>query len=280
MARSRPIAKGGFAGWLVLPVLLIAVSGLGQTAPPSAEEIVRRSAEATRADWAKAPQYDFCETDRNKAGTKTFEVMMIAGSPYNRLVATNGSALSKEAEESEKQKYEAAVKHRQEESAQERQRRVAQYEKERKRDQGLLEQMTDAMDYKLAGTETVRGYKTYVLTASPKPGYQPKNAEDKVLTGMRGRLWVEQTSFRWAKVEAEVMHPVMIAGFLARVEPGTRFELEESPIDDKEMWLASHFTMQFHAKVVVVFEKSGQTDETYSHYKPNGSLTPEACQQP
>jgi hypothetical protein len=279
IACCRPVAKGGFASWLVLPVLLMAVSGSGQTAPPSAEEIVRRSAEATHADWEKLPQYDFCETDRNKDGSKTFEVMMIAGSPFNRLVAVNGSVLSKEAEQAEEQRFEAAVKHRQQESAQERQQRVAQYEKERKRDRGLLEQMTDAMDYKLAGTETVGTHATYVLDASPKPGYQAKNAEGQVLTGMRGRLWIDQASFRWVKVEAEVVRPVMIAGFLARVEPGTRFALEESPID-KEIWSGSHFTMQFHAKVVFVVNKSGQTDETYFHYKAKGSLTPEACQQP
>jgi hypothetical protein len=62
------------------------------------------------------------------------------------------------------------------------------------------------MNFTLAGTQSVGAYQTYVLEANPRPGYRPNSAAAKVLTGMRGSLWIDQTSFRWVRVEAEVIH--------------------------------------------------------------------------
>ena len=136
------------------------------------------------------------------------------------------------------------------------------------------------MQFTLHGTETVDGHETYVLDALPKAGFSPKTREAAVLMGMRGRLWIDQQSFRWVKVEAEVIHPVMIGGFAARVERGTRFEMEEMPVGATGTWLPSHYAMQAHARILLLFPKSEQHDETYFHYKPAGLLSPESCKQP
>jgi hypothetical protein len=71
----------------------------------------------------------------------------------------------------------------------------------------------------------------------------------------------------------------MIEGFLARVEKGSQFKLEESPVG-QQIWLASHFSMQFRMMIALFFTKSSRTDETYFQYRPIGSLSPEHCQQP
>jgi hypothetical protein len=67
------------------------------------------------------------------------------------------------------------------------------------------------------------------------------------------------------KVEAEVMHPVSIKGFLADVEPGTYFELEKIPVAPG-IWLAKHFSMRSHAKVLMLIPKNGEEDDTYFNY--------------
>jgi len=72
---------------------------------------------------------------------------------------------------------------------------------------------------------------------------------------------------------------MMIQGFLARVEKGSHFELEESPVEH-DMWFASHFSVQFRMMIALLFAKSERTDETYFRYRPSGSLSPEACLQP
>jgi hypothetical protein len=247
----------------VLATLFLAVSAFAQ---PDVATIIQRSVEANNKDWEAAPQYDHFERDRQPdGGTRTYEVMMILGSDYQRLVAVNGKPLSPEEQASEQQKLEHVIAQRHDESAEQKAQRIARYEKDRKRDHLMMEQLTVAFDFKLLGKQKLGPYDVYVLQATPRPGYQPPNTETKVLTGMQGKLWIDKETYQWVKVEAEVVHPVSIVGFLAEVEPGTRFELEKMPVED-DIWLPSHFSMKARAKVLFFFSHKTQDDETYFDY--------------
>ena len=263
---------------------MLAASATPQTPSPqlpSVQEIVQRSAQATHLDWETAPDFDFCEMDRLHGGTKTYQVTMISGSPYYRLVASDDVQLSKEEDQIQNQKFAAAVQQRQQETPDQHQHRVAQYEKDRRRDQLILDEFAQAMSFTLTGTKLIDGYEAYLLSAVPKPGYVPRSIETRVLRAARGTMWIDEKSFRWVKVEAEVMHPVMIEGFLARIEPGTRFELEERPIGDPSgAWLITHLEIDSHASILLLFPSSSHTDETYFHYAPSGSLPPQECLHP
>jgi hypothetical protein len=218
------------------------------------------------ADWKAAHEYDYVERDRQKGGgTKTSEELMILGSPYERLVAVNGKQLSPEHQGREQQELETTLVERRKESQQQRGERIAKYEKERESDHLLMEQLTKALDFKLMGEQKLGPYEVYVFKATPRPGYRPPNNEAKVLTGMEGKLWIDEKTFQWVKVEATVIRPVSIEGFLAEVEPGTHFELEKAPVTDS-IWLPRHFAMKSQAKVLFLFTRRSQADETYSDY--------------
>jgi hypothetical protein len=115
------------------------------------------------------------------------------------------------------------------------------------------------------GEQRLGAQDVYVLKATPRPGYKPPNTEAKVLTGMEGKLWIDKQTFQWVKVEATVIHPVSIGGFLAEVEAGTHFELEKMPVADS-IWLPKHFAMKSRAKILFLFTRKSQSDETYSGY--------------
>jgi hypothetical protein len=156
---------------------------------------------------------------------------------------------------------------RQRESRQEREQRIAKYKEERRRDHLLMDQLTKALDFKLVGEQKLGSYKVYVLKATPHPGYEPPNYEAKVLTGMEGKLWIDEKTFQWVKVEATVLRPVSIGGFLAQVEPGTHFELQKMPVAEG-IWLPKHFVMKSQAKILFFFTRKSQADEThYGYYK-------------
>src|ERR1700751_2817795 len=109
--------------------------------------IIRRSVDANNRDWAAVPEFDNSERDRNKDGDKTYEVTMLYGSPYQRLIAVNGHPLPAARQKQEQEKYDKAVADRQHESPEQRSQRIAKYEAERKRDHTLIEQMTAAFDF-------------------------------------------------------------------------------------------------------------------------------------
>jgi len=246
--------------------ILLAVLAAATFAQNDVDTIIQRSVEANAADWKAAPDYDYIERDRQQGGgTKTHEELMILGSPYERLVAVNGKPLSREQQTQEQQKLERTMVERQKESQQERGPRIAKYEKERESDHVLMEQLTEALDFKLVGEQKLGSQEVYVLKATPHPGYEPPNNEAKVLTGMEGKLWIDKKTFQWVKVEATVIRPVSIEGFLAEVEPGTHFELEKMPLADN-IWLPNHFAMKSQAKILFLFTRKSQADETYYGY--------------
>jgi len=233
------------------------------------QSIIQRSVAATEQDFASAPQYSFREQDHHGESSKTYEISMISGSPYRRLIAVDGRAIPTAEARKQQHLMEKAVTHRRAESREERANRIAQYEKGQKRDRVMMRQLVEAFDFASQGQTRLGSYDVYVLKASPKRGYHPPNYEAAVLTGMQGTLWVDTRTFQWVKVEAHVIHPVSIDGFLARVEPGTRFELEKAPVPGG-VWLPIHFAMQSHARVLDIFPHGHAEDVTYSDYKRTG----------
>ena len=191
---------------------------------------------------------------------------MILGSRYERLVAVNGIPLSPAQEAEEQRKQDAAIVRRRSESQKERAERIAKEETIRKRDNAMIEQIPVAFDFAYIGEQQAAGRDVYMLKATPKAGYHPLNRETQVLKGMQGELWIDKATYNWVKVEAECIRSVSIVSYLARVQPGTRFELEMRPVSDN-VWMPSHYAMKARAKILFFFSRESSDDETYYHYR-------------
>ena len=250
-------------GATILSLLLL---GFQDLPPLDVHAAIQNSVETNLADWNAAPEYSYEETDRLAHGSKTYGVRMILGSPYRRLIAVDGEPLAPDDQHKQLRLLKAAIQSRRAESSSERSARIAEYTQERRRDRLLMSQLAEAFTFTFRGEETVNGHNTYVLKATRRPDYRPPNLQAEVLKGMEGTVWLDQDSFQWVKVEAEVVHPVSIAGFLARIEPGTRFELENAPVSEG-IWMPAHFSMTAHAKILYVFSHNPKVDETYFGYR-------------
>lgn len=227
--------------------------------------------QAIQPDWAQAPGYSFEERDveskhNARATVKTYEVLMIDGSPYRRVIALNDRPLLAGEQAEEERKLRAEIQKREHESNRERSRRIAKYEKERRQDQAMLMAMVDAFDFQLGGEETVNGHDCWILDAHPKRGYQPRDRETKVLAGMRGRLWIDKSQNQWVRVKADVVRPVNFFGFVAKVGPGTTILLEQAPVAEN-LWLPKRFSMHVTASAFGFLDESSTDDETYRDYK-------------
>lgn len=257
------------AKWSAAPVFLVlfALTPVAAFAQhPDVQQIIERSVAANQRDFKEDPNYNYKERDRTPKGSKLYQVTMIEGTPYERLLEVNGKPLSPAQNAQEEKKQQQVTQQRRSESSEERQKRIAKYEEDRKRDHDMIEQLTKAFNFTFLGQHRLRGFTVWLLKATPQPGYQPPNMETQVLTGMQGELWIDQKSYQWVKVTARVVHPVSIQGFLAQVEPGTRFELEKSPVGDG-IWQITHFAMKSNAKVLYLFHRGSQEDETYFDFE-------------
>ncbi|HEY6273510.1 MAG TPA: hypothetical protein VIX19_16135 [Terriglobales bacterium] len=238
-------------------------------------EIVRRSVEVNTRDWKQLPDYDYFVRERDFGGTKTYLSRMILGSRYNKLVAVNDLPLSPQEAGREKQRYENELSARQKESPERRRERIDKFQKDAERDRFFIAQLGEAFAFTLVKTDHIAGRPVYVLSAKPRHEYRPPNDQAKALTGMQGTLWIDAADFHWVKVHAQVVHPVNIEGFVARIEKGTHFELDQIRITD-ELWLPSRFLMESHAKVFLIFPHSNKEEETYSGYRKNASAAANA----
>jgi hypothetical protein len=267
---------------LILFVLGLSVT-LRAEVSLSVQEIVHRSVEANQRDWNASPEYAHQEREITKSDDqvtdRTYQVITMDGTPYRRLIAIDGKPLPKAREQQEIQKEKQELARRRSETKSERDQRIQKFQKSRAADNLLMTQMATAFNFHPAADENIDGRACYVLTAEPKPDYRPVNHEAKVLTGMRGKLWIDKAQFHWAKVEAEVIHTVTYGGFLAHVSPGTRFMLQKSPVAD-DIWQAERFEVHVEASILF-WQKKTVTTDLFRDYKPRvisrlepGMLTP------
>lgn len=247
---------------LVLVMLLTVAASTAQTDPRA---IIEHSMQAIEADWKAAPEYECLERDQEAGGSKTFQDLMIMGSPYQRLVALDDKPLSPAEQKEQEQKLQETIARRRNETEHERAQRIAKYRRSLQRDDLFLEQLIKAFRFSLAGQQEMEGYKVYVLNAVPRPDYQPPNREAQVLKGMQGTLWIDTKTYQWVRVKAKVMHPVWIEGFVAKIEPGTEFQLDKMPVDDG-IWLPKHYAMKARARVLFLFNHNSGDDDTYYDY--------------
>jgi len=233
-------------------------------------DLVRRANSAMQADWAAAPDFAFIQRDattsKGVTTSKTHQVFMISGSDYYMPVAINDEPLPADRQKLELQRLDREVDRRNRQTPQEAQQRSEQYRKMRDQNGILLREFTKAFDFTFAGEELTNGHATYVLQARPRAGYQPPNRTARVLTGMQGRLWIDKESFHWVKAEAEVLKSVSIFGLFARVLPGTKMELEMTPLT-VSVWLVSRFTVS--TRLSILWWKSTKaTVSSFSGYRP------------
>ncbi len=243
------------------------------------DEIVRRGNATLQADWAADPDYAYIERDEAQKGRRvtirTSRVVYIAGSDYYLPLAIDDKPLTPDQERSELQKLKNEVQRRNAEGPEARRDRIAKYKKERDANEALVFDFPNAFNFELLREETMNGYPAYVLSGTPKKRTGgPMSIAAKVLSGMRGTVWVDKEHFHALRVECDVVSPVPIYGILARVLPGTHIQFGMAPVTDS-IWLISELSMKLMVSKLLIFNSEQQTHSTYTDYRLNGPMLEE-----
>jgi hypothetical protein len=219
-----------------------------------AAEIMRRSAEQVQTSSERLRNYTFLqravEVSYNKAGeetkreSETHEILILAGRPYERLVAKNGEPLSEKDARKEQEKVDKELAKRLKDP--EKQRK--ELEKEREEDRRFLAEVLRAFDFTLLGEETLEGVPVWKLHAVPREAFKPKEDRAKILQRMRGDIWVEQDGYQWVKMDLEVIETISLGWFLVRIPPGAKILFAQTRLND-ELWGPAEFRVRAEAKV-------------------------------
>jgi hypothetical protein len=288
---------------VVLALLMIAVSVMAQqngtvkpkaANPPGNEalsqeqirELIRVCANNDLENDKKQRDYTYVERqeDRNINGkgevksteSKTYDVMEIYGEPVQKLIAKNDKPLSAKDAQKEDEKIQKLIDKRKNESDGDREKRLKKEEKDRQEELQFVHEVADAYNFRFVGIEKLNGRDNYVIDAEPKPGYQPKDKDAKVLTKTRFRVWIDKQDSQVAKLDAEFIDTFSIGLFLARLHKGSHFVIENTRVND-EVWLQRHIVVKLDARVALLknFDYEMEiSDRDYQKFRTDTKIIP------
>jgi hypothetical protein len=240
------------------------------------QQLFRVVADKDRENDKRLRDYTYIERDVQKnldgkgeaksTEIKTYEVLEIYGEQVQRLIAKDDKPLDGKDAAKEEEKIQKIIDKRKDESEHDRKKREEKEEKEREDGRKFVNEVADAYNFKLVGTEVVGGREAWVIDGEPRPGFEPQMREAKFLPKFHGRVWIDKGDLQLAKMDVEAIDTVSIGWVLARVHKGTRVMLEQTRVND-EVWLPRHVTFKVDARVALLKGYKIDGDQEYRDYK-------------
>jgi hypothetical protein len=245
-------------------------------APPDAVSIVRKSVSHDQANWERAKSYTFIVRtqvrERKSDGSFKFldqkveEILFLYGEPYERVIEKDGKPLSTEEARKEQQKLDKTAAKRQKESEEERRKRIESYEKKRREERDFAREVPDAYNFRIVGEEVVNGRKAWVIDATPRPDYRPKNSRASMLKKFHGKMWIDQQEYQWVRLEGEVIDTVSWGLFLARLAKGSKIYFEQVRVND-EVWMPKQIRLDLDARLALLKRLQGDVDVRFEKFR-------------
>jgi hypothetical protein len=259
---------------VILLLLILAVPAVASAQNPT--EIIRRATELDQRNTEISRSYTFLERQEQRdldAGGKvrktesnTFDVTLLEGSPYRRLVARNDKPLSQADQRKEEEKLQKSITDRRHETPEQRRQRIAEWERKKQKQREPLKELLEAFNFKLAGEEALNGGVAYVIDGTPKPGYRPKSTSTAFFPKVNVRFWIGKQDYQWVKVDLESLDTISFGGFLIRLAKGTHVTIENEWVNN-EVWLPKRAHIKGSVRIALVKVMRGEITYTFSDYK-------------
>jgi len=232
-----------------------------------ARQIVGQSLVAAERSWQARDTYLYMERDEDRRldslgqvkseNVDVTRMTLVNGIRFEQLMEHNGQ-LPSAAEQRKRDQDLEKLKH---ETPEEQAARLRKNEENR----SFLRDLLEAFDFHLIGEEIIAGRPTYVLGATPHPGYHSNGKYGRLFARVKGTLWVDEQDFGWVKVDGEVTQAFSMGLFLARVQRGSHIVLEQTRLADA-VWVPKRLEVRASARIL--FLKSLDLDRilTYSDY--------------
>jgi hypothetical protein len=255
---------------------LPAVGSPQAIAPIAPKEMVRRAlADFTRDDDAQR-QYTYLQRDDvrmldgsgnlKRRDLQTYDVTLLEGSPYRRLVKRNDQPLPLDEEKQQQANLQRSIGERRKETPEQRRGRIADWDRKRQERQKDLAEVPEAFDLLLAGEDVIGGVPVWIIDGTPHPGYKPKSKTAGYFTKMKGRIWIAKSDYHAVKIDALTMDTISIGAFLIRFAKGGHIGVEFERVNN-EVWMPRHVFLTGSARVLLVKGYHLDADFTFSDYK-------------
>jgi hypothetical protein len=238
----------------------------------SAVEIVKKSIDHDFNNFDRQKDYTYQEHEEDrefdskgavtKTETETNEIMILAGRPYHKLVARDGKPLSDKDARRENDKMDRELARREHMTPDEK----ANLDKKREESRKFLREVPEAFKFTLDGEENVSGKPAWVIDAEPNPDFKPKTMQARVLSKLRGKVWIDRAEYQWVKADMQVLDTISVGLALFRIAPGGAIQFEQKRVND-DVWLPEHLQIRADARLAYVKKVRTEINITYKDYK-------------
>jgi hypothetical protein len=257
----------------LVSLVVLAAAAMAQPAP---DQTVRQAIQRDRENRGATRNYTFVqrEVHRNLDGkgalrstdVRTFDVTLLAGSPYRRLIAIDDKPLPPAKAREEDEKLRKSIEARRKESETERSKRLAEEQKRWEESRTFLNEIPDAFDLTLAGSEIAGGRDCYVVAGTPRANYRPRTKAARLFPKIKGRLWIDKEDYSLIRAEVEAIETVSYGLILVRIHKGTRAIFEQTKVNG-EVWLPLRLHAFAEGRLGLVKKLRVDYEVTYSDYK-------------
>ena len=237
-------------------------------------DLLRRVAEHDLENEKRLRDYTYVQREEEhkldghgtikKIESSTSEVLVIYGEQVERLIAKNDKPLSADETKKEEERIQKITDKRKNESDSDRRKRLEEKNKEDGRK--FVLDVADAYNFRLVGNDLLDGRETWVLDADPRPSYEPKSREAKMLPKLKGRIWIDKAEMQWKKFDITTTDTISFGLFLARVHKGSRIVVETTRVNE-EVWLPKYLSVHVDVRVALLKNFNEDLEQIYRDYK-------------
>lgn len=272
-ASSSPSAASGVAS--ATPIQLVPDAS-GTVPQEQVRELLRYAQEKEFDNEKRLRDYTYVEREEEhkldgsgkvkKVETRTWEVLQVYGEEVERLISKDDKPLPENEAKKEEEKIQKVIDKRKDESENDRRKRWEKEEKEREEDRKYILEVADAFNFRLVGSEVVDGRDTWAIEAEPRPGYPAKERATKMLSKVKGRVWIDKADGQWVRLDISVIDTISVGLFIARIHKGAHVVAEQTKVND-EVWLPKHVAVQIDLRLALVKDYHDDVDMTFRDYK-------------
>lgn len=130
----------------------------------------------------------------------------------------------------------------------------------------IMRLLPDAFIYKYADTVQTSEGQAIRMTFVPNPKFSPPDLETRMLTAIRGEVWIDPTDERVIHLQGQIFHPVDFGwGLLGVLDSGGSVLIEQTKTRVAG-WQLAHLKLDLNGKAFLVKRLHLSTDETISDY--------------
>jgi hypothetical protein len=250
--------------------VLLGLAATAQEAPApetpqvAAQELVREAiGNEDKASQENVRYVYRLRTETPKSGAITKELVETNEGIVARLIAVNDKPPTPEERKKDDERL-----HKLASDPQARAAKRKQQKEDEERTTKMVRALPEAFLYTYDGFEPGKdGHEWVRLKFKPNPAYNPPNRELQVYQGMEGTMLIDPRDRRLVKIQGRLFKGVNFGwGILGHLDPGGRFEVEQSRIGD-DRWEVTDLRLRFTGKVLLFRSLNINEHETAFDYR-------------